>query len=124
MGVERVQWRQTWAEVSSGKVVRRPLSMASQRVEMDGEKREAWRKVMRSRTVEVALTAWADGEGWALVKGRSRCQRRETGERCPERMVMPSLEIVTEEVLKVAVQPWSHRRPMEMSAPEESVGKM
>ena len=45
--------------VRPGKVGRRPAAIASQRVEMTGEKREAWRNATCCRIVEVGRTEFA-----------------------------------------------------------------
>ena len=42
----------------------------------------------------------------------------------PVRMVASSREMSTELGWKVAVHPWSHRRPMDRREPEVRVGKM
>lgn len=64
------------------------------------------------------------GEAWGRSWARSIVQRLVVGERMPVRMVAPSSEMSTELGWKVAVQPWSQRRPMESREPEVSVGKM
>ena len=64
------------------------------------------------------------GLGVAVMVARSMVQRLVVGDRSPVKMVAPSREMSTVVGWKVAVQPWSQRRPMDSREPEVRVGKM
>lgn len=59
-----------------------------------------------------------------MMVARSMVQRLVVGDLSPVRMVEPSREMSTVVGWKVAVHPWSQRRPMDSSEPEVRVGKM
>jgi hypothetical protein len=56
--------------------------------------------------------------------GRWRHHRPVLGDMVPVRMVVSFFWMVTVVAVKIAWQPWSQRRPIEMREPEEREGKM
>ena len=111
----------TCAEVRSGQVVRWPASIASQKVDKEGENMAAWKKAILSDRFWLLVTIFAV---WALDGGTLRCQNFVPGERLPCRTIFVSRDTVTWVLSKMAVQPWSHSCPIEVRDSEVRLSKM
>ena len=109
--------------------------MVRHQVDKTGEKREAWKNatqlIMFAEEVGRRALAWrkagrvgGDGVAGCAELSRSSVQRWVVGDQWPRRMGAPFKVMCTASEWKVAMQPWSQRRPMERREPDERDGKI
>ena len=119
--VDLGRWRLTIGTVKPGHVAKNPCAMALSHVERTGYPAAAWRKAMRSLAVWWARVVMLATGSMGVVG--SGIFHRPLGDRWPVAMVWRPRLMVTDVLVKCAVQLASQSWPIESREPACSVGK-